>query len=245
MDPILIAAIIGAVGAVAAAIAGAWLTKVHRKSGKVMLESFSINHEKCRYEEYTFDPNKPFWPKEDKGAVTLCGAESAYEIGLHGKFFKSYAEAYAYSDMLKRTRNHRSFSKYSTHTKYFERLHTDDQNDPNYPNFYLSISNNTASPVILKYMKAVLENVQGLLGSGASQALESIKTYWIKVSPRGGAERVSMIPNLRIEAGDAVAFDVFLIPETERMGGYAWTMRLRIYYSENDFVETDSFIVIM
>jgi hypothetical protein len=255
MDVAVIAAVIGAIATVIAAMLGAWFTKrlpekraedkenTHTNgTGEVRLQSFSINTAKCNYKEHVFDPSKPFWPEEDSGAVVFSKGEI---VEKHGRQFSSNEELRDYEVMLEGTRNHRSFSRDSVHKILFERISVGDDEESNYPNFYLSVSNSTGEHVILNAVEAVVRDVKPLMSAGQSHSLPSLTTYQLRVPPHSGNTRTPLIPNLRIVANDAAAFDFFLIPETSRIGGHLWLIKLKFYYSENGSIETDYFNIIM
>jgi len=213
-----------------------------KHSTSVTLESFIINFSECDYKEYLFDPSKPFWPEEDTGAVVYQGGNL---VKKYGKSFSSHEEAEEYCSLLERTRNHRSFSKRSSHKMFFERLRSPNPSTPNYPDFYVSISNNTANHIVLRSLEAVVLNVMPLASIGESHSLVSLGRYRMELKPQVGSTTISMIPNIKIESGDAAAFDLVLVPTSSQIGGYSWLMKLRIYYSSRDFVETDNFAIIM
>ena len=248
MDVAIASAIIGAIATLLAAILGAWLAKKlqgkrSRKGSQsgIVIETFTINSKKCNYKEYSYDPKKTFWPPEDKGAVVW---QNGKLVERFGKPFRSWKQSEAYRKALRKSHNHRSFSNISIHKKYFERLNGQERS-PNYPNFYFTISNNTEQYILMRVIEAVVLSTSPLMSSGASHALTPLATYSMRIAPRPGNTRASMVPNLKVEAGDSVAFDVFLIPETSRVGGHWWLMKLKVYYSEQDFVETDYFEVVM
>ena len=211
------------------------------RENRVTLETFCINPAKCNYKEHIFDPNKPFWPDEDTGGVTYHGGDGG--ISVYGKYFPSWNEANEYKASLETTRNHRSFSNESIHKIYFERL--SDGKGPNYPDFYFSVSNNMTGHIVLKAIETEVLGVHPLVSMGESHILPSVATYEMRIAPHKGTSRISLIPSLKIEAGDAIAFDVFLIPETSRVGGYSWLMKFKVYYSGEGLIETDYFALIM
>jgi CHAT domain len=208
----------------------------------VLLTSFSINSQKCDYKEYVFDPSKLFWPEEDGGAVRYQGGKL---VEIYGKTFSEEKEAREYGQLLRRTRNHRSFSKDSVHQIYFERLDNSNQEGPNYPDFYISVSNKTKSHIVLNAIEAIVVGVSPLAAIGKSHTLKPLASYKIRVPPYAGNTRTPMIPNLKIEAGDAAAFELLVIPEVSRVGSCSWLMKLRFYYAGGDCIETPYFIIIM
>jgi hypothetical protein len=208
------------------------------RANSVTLETFCINPAKCNYREHIFDPNNPFWP--DEGGVTYHRDGG---ITVYGKHFPSWNEANEYKASLERSRNHPSFSNESIHKIYFERL--DDDKGPNYPNFYFSVSNNTTGHMVLKAIETEVLGVKPLVSIGESHILPSVATYEMRIPPHKGTSRISLVPSLKIEAGDAIAFDVFLIPEASRVGSYSWLMKFKIYYSGDGLIETNCFVLIM
>lgn len=125
-------------------IAGNKIEKQVLMSGKaydqsVAIESFSIDVEKCSYEQHDFDSNKPPWPK-DENAITVCYRGDG-KIEMYGKVFNSRKDADDYGDRISKIRNHYSFSEQSVHKMYLERLDDPKQgNKGNCPVFYVSVA---------------------------------------------------------------------------------------------------------
>lgn len=184
----------------------------------VVLETFSIDSKKCNYKQHNFDPQKPLWP-EDEDAITVVYHPDG-KIGMYGKTFSSRKEAEEYGDRMKKIRNHYSFSEQSIHKIYLERLEGSAAgNDANYPVFYISISNHKNKHIVLSALEADVLNVTPLVSIGDSHSLLAIQTYELELPPSVGSYRKPMIPNIKIESGDAAAFEVVLKPQVQRMGG--------------------------
>lgn len=203
----------------------------------VVLETFCINPSKCDYKEYVFDSSKPFWIEEDTGFVTYHKGG----ITVYGKNFPSWEEAKEYKAFLDQNHNHSSFSNKSIHKIYFERLRN--EKCPNYPNFYFSVSNHTSNHIVLKAIETEVVEVVPLASIGESHSLPSAVTYKIEIEPHRGKSYLSLIPNLKIEAGDAIGFDLFLIPKF-MVGSHSWLMKFKIFHSDGE-IETDYFSLIM
>ena len=243
-------------------------TKVRSESqsGGVNIAAFSIDLTRCEYIEYNFDPDKPYWPEEDDGAYGPitgyigrdgrtyaseneanrqgggCTEERRY-TGLYGKIFTSRQEAEEYGAYLQATRNHRSFSGDSVHTKFFDRQNASlDPDSPNYPCFYVSISNTLSTHVVFTHVDVEVLAIEPLLAIGQSHSLEPLGEYTIHVAPAEGITRIAAVPNIKIEAGDAAAIRLTLVP---RVGGYSWLLKIRTVYSPKLTAETEPFLIIM
>jgi len=211
----------------------------------VELSSFSIDRTRCSYVVHRYDPTKPCWPSDAKPSRVeyLPGGK----IKLYGRVFDSWDEAEEYGNRLRSRYNHYYFSPDSEHTIYFERQDLDrtlNDNPSNFPTFYLSLSNGQAHHVVFHRLEAVVYDVTPLTAIGESHTLEVLADYELALLPRKGVVGVDMMPSLKIEAGDAAAVRLALLPEVSRVGGYRWLMKLRLHHSEG-VVETATFLIIM
>jgi hypothetical protein len=218
------------------------LTKQYSEES-VVLSTFTINQSKCAYVEYRLDPTRPLWP-EDADPLTVCFMPGG-RVRLYGKEFSSRAEAERYGDKLRGKYNHHTFYAGAPHSIFLDRLPNSlAGNAPNYPVFYVSLSNHTNSHVVLSALVAVVHHVQPLTAIGESHTLLPLITYELAFQAREGAYRNSAIPALKIESGDAAAFSVVLKPHVSRMGGYHWFMSLR-FHLDGYSVESPMFTIVM
>ena len=209
----------------------------------VVIETFTIDIKNCKYKQYNYDPSKPLWPEDANQGVVYSGGKIKR---IYGKDVSSDKEADEYVKWMEKTYNHYSYSKRTIHKIYFERLYeTLKKNKANYPVFYISISNNKSKHIVLSRMEAIVMSVSPLVSIGESQALVPLQSYELGVSPSKGNYEEPMIPNLKIESGDAAAFEIILKPHAERVGGYSWLMHLRFYYTDSEYIQTDIFEIIM
>ena len=85
-------------------------------------------------------------------------------------------------------------------------------------------------------MTVIVHEVTPLAAVGYSHTLAPEHTYEVGVGSAPGSYHASMIPSLKIEAGDAAAFRIAVRPETERVGGYAWLFGVSIERSSGDSI---------
>lgn len=197
------------------------------------LSSFAVDTSTCAYAEHRWDPAKPLWPKD----VDAIGV--VYERGRlkrYGRTFESHEEANRYRAELEARYNHYSFSSSSRHRIYCEPLHSAGANGANYPIFYAGVSNHGSAHVVLVRLTIIVHEVTPLAAVGYSHTLAPEYTYEVGVGSAPGSYHASMIPSLKIEAGDAAAFRIAVRPETERVGGYAWLFGVSIESSSGDSI---------
>ena len=167
------------------------------------------------------------------------------KVGRYGKEFSSRAEAEEYGATLRRKYNHYSFYEGAPHTMFLERSHEPTSgNPPNYPVFYVSLSNHTKSHVVLSVLNATVLQAQPLTAIGESHALLPLVAYKVAIEPREGVYRTPAVPSLKIESGDAAAFHVVLEPRVRTVGGYHWFITLR-FDCGRQYVATDVFAIVM
>jgi len=195
------------------------------------LSSFAVDTSTCAYAEHRWDPAKPLWPK----GVDAVGV--VYERGRlkrYGRTFESHEEANQYGAELEARYNHYSFSSSSRHRLYCEPLRGPAATGVNHPIFYAGVSNHGPAHVVLVRLTVIVHEVTPLTAVGYSHTLASEHTYEVGVGPAPGSYHVSMIPGLKIEAGDAAAFRIAVRPKAERVGGYAWLFSMSIESSSGD-----------
>jgi len=213
-------------------------------SGKISLSTFTINNKLCDYIEYRLNSSKQFWPKN---AEPVWVKYKGGKVELYGKVFDSYEEAEKYGDILRVNYNHYSFTSETSHKIYFERLNEINEkkeNPSNFPIFYVAISNQSSEHIIFNNLVAIVYKVEPLVSIGESHTLTPLSNYEISLPPKEGEYTVSLIPNIKIETEDAVALNIVLKPNVQKVGGYLWLMKLKFGYSQG-FIESDIFEIIM
>ena len=209
----------------------------------VTLDTFAIDRSKCAYEEHRLDVMRPFWP-EEADPITVSYMPGG-KVRLYGKEFDSRAEAEKHGDTLRQKYNHYSFYEGAPHTMFFDRVDESlSSNPPNYPVFYVSISNHTNSHIVLSEIVATVHHVQPLEAIGESHTLVSLTVYKVEVAPAEGTYRIPAVPSLKIESGDAAAFHVLLKPNVGMMGGYHWLITLNFRFDRNT-ISSETFSVVM
>jgi hypothetical protein len=167
------------------------------------------------------------------------------KIRFYGKQFDSRDEAEKYGDTLRQKYNHDSFYEGAPHSMFLERLdESRSGNPPNYPVFYVSISNHTNLHIVLSEIVATVHHVQPLKAIGESHTLLSLAVYEAELAPAEGVYRTPTVPSLKIESGDAAAFHVLLKPHVGMMGGYHWSITLGFRFDRNT-IRTETFSVVM
>ena len=210
---------------------------------QLMLDTFAIDPNQCAYEEHRLDRSRPLWP-EEINPIAVCYMAGG-QVGMYGREFPSRIEAEKFGDLLRQEYNHYSFYEGAPHTIFFERLHKQiHKNSPNYPVFYVSISNHTNSHVVLSALKAIVHQVHPLTAIGESHAVLALMTYKIPVESRVGVYRLPAVPSLKIESGDASAIYVMLVPRVQMMGGHHWFISLSFDFGQQS-LETDVFAIVM
>lgn len=160
-----------------------------------------------------------------------------YERGRlkrYGRTFESHEEANRYRAELEAHYNHYSFSSSSRHRIYCEPLRDAGANGANHPIFYAGVSNHGSAHVVLVRLTVIVHEVLPLTAVGYSHKLASEHTYEVGVGSAPGSYHASMIPGLKIEAGDAAAFRIAVRPKGERVGEYAWLFGVSIESSSGE-----------
>lgn len=210
---------------------------------RVTLDTFAIDYSNCAYQEHRLDPTRPFWP-EEADPMTVCFMPEG-RVGLYGKEFDSRDEAEKYGDTLRQKYNHYSFYQGAPHTMFLERLDESlSVNLPNYPVFYVSVSNHTNSHIVLSEIVATVHHVRPLAAIGETHALLPLTVYEVRLAPVEGIYRTPAIPSLKIESGDAAALHVLLKPRVGMLGGYHWLITLSFGFDRRS-IGSEMFSVVM
>lgn len=208
----------------------------------VRLETFTIDQDRCKYSMYRYDPSKPFWPPQERNETALM---MKGKIDVYGKVFNSLTEVDAYRAKLLNTHNHPTFDADALHTIFFDRLKAQQPADPNYPVFYVVISNNTHQQIVIKTLQAIVERVNDIRAAGSSHTLPPVEMYTMQLPPEPGVSAMAIVPAIKIAADDSAAFSLRLIPTTEFVGRKYWLMRIRIECSNEQSLESERFLLNM
>lgn len=210
---------------------------------RLMVDTFCIDSSRCAYKEHRFDTAKPLWP-DDVNPITVCYLPGG-KIETYGQTFSSWRKAEKYGDQLQKRYNHYSFYEGAPHTIYLERLDkSPKKNKPNYPVFYVAVSNHSGKHAVMSTIEARVHAVTPLAAIGESHALVPLNLYRLHLEPSEGRYITPAVPSLKIEAGDAAAFQVLLEPNVQMLGGYHWFMTLHFMFGEQ-LLPSDTIAIVM
>ena len=191
------------------------LPKLSPDPGGVRLAQMAIDEGRCVYEMHRYDPSRGFFEMDEvviirgvvptpKGAFGSVEEFKAYrqarEVHLNHDYFR-WLEEYGLSPS----------EVPIVVTKHEERVAK--SWEERYPEFLISIANDSALQVVLSEIEVRVDLVIGIRSADKSEVLHPLDTYAIAMEAAIGRYAHDMVPPIKIAPHDSASFAIRLLPK--------------------------------